>query len=115
MADQADDLTIPANPAPPKAAVTVPPPRIADLSRPGAESANTPASSRVADLPRPGTEPAQAQISPRQPTEAQPGSRDDGVDRRTLIVGREISFTGDVTSCDRLIVEDAIEVNLQNC
>ena len=114
MADQADDLSIPTNPATPMAGVTVPPPRIADLSRPG-ESANAPASSRVADLPRPGVEPAHAHISPRQPTEAQPVSRDDGVDRRTLIVGREISFTGDVTSCDRLIVEGSIEVNLQNC
>jgi hypothetical protein len=75
MADQADDLSIPTNPAPPMARVTVPPPRIADPSRPGAEPANTPASSRVADLPRPGAEPAHAQISPRQPTEPQPGTQ----------------------------------------
>jgi cytoskeletal protein CcmA (bactofilin family) len=115
MADQADDLSIPTNPAPPMAGVAVPPPRIADPSRPGAEPANTPASSRVADLPRPGAEPAHAQISPRQPTEAQPGSRDDGVDRRTLIVGCEISISGDVKSCERLIIEGSIEANLQNC
>jgi cytoskeletal protein CcmA (bactofilin family) len=115
MADQADDLTIPATPAPPMAGVTVPLPRIADLSRPGAASANTPASSRVADLLRPGAEPSHAPIPPRQQTEPQPGTQHDGADRRTLIVGREISFTGDVTSCDRLIVEGAIEVNLQNC
>jgi cytoskeletal protein CcmA (bactofilin family) len=115
MADQADDLTIPATPARAMAGVTVPTPRIADLSRPSAESGNSPASSRVPDQPRPGAEPVHAPIPPRQPTEAQTGSRDDGVDRRTLIVGREISFTGDVTSCDRLIVEGSIEVKLQNC
>jgi cytoskeletal protein CcmA (bactofilin family) len=95
MADQADDLSIPTSPSRAMAATIVP--------------------QRVPDQPRPVAEPAHSPISPRQPTEAQPGSRDDGVDRRTLIVGREISFTGDVTSCDRLIVEGAIEVKLQNC
>ena len=39
----------------------------------------------------------------------------DQVDARTLIVGREISFSGDVTFCERLIIEGSIEVNLQNC
>jgi cytoskeletal protein CcmA (bactofilin family) len=114
MADQADDLGIPMNPARPMAGVTVPP-RLPDLPRPGAEPAHPPASSRGTDLPRPGAEPAHAPISPRQPTEPQPGTQHDGVDRRTLIVGREISFTGDVTSCDRLIIEGSIEVNVQNC
>jgi hypothetical protein len=64
MADQADDLSIPTNPAPPMAGVTVPPPRIADLSRPGAESANAPALSRGTDLPRPGAEPAARLLDP---------------------------------------------------
>ena len=95
MADQADDLGIPMNPARPMAGVTVPP--------------------RLPDLPRPGAEPAHPPASLNQRTDQPVGSRDDGVDRRTLIVGREISFTGDVTSCDRLIIEGAIEVNLQNC
>jgi cytoskeletal protein CcmA (bactofilin family) len=114
MADQADDLGIPMNPARPMAGVTVPP-RLPDLPRPGAEPAHPPTSSRVPDLSRPGAEPAHAPISPRQQTEPQPGSRDDGVDARTLIVGREISFSGDVTSCDRLIVEGSIEATLKNC
>ena len=92
MADQAD-LGIPVKPAAPVPAM---PPR-------------------VPDIPRPGTEPAHAPISPRQQTEPQPGIQHDGVDARTLIVGREISFSGDVTSCDRLVVEGSIEVNLKNC
>jgi cytoskeletal protein CcmA (bactofilin family) len=92
MADQAD-LGIPMKPAPP---VPVVPPR-------------------EADLPRPRAEPAQALVSPRQQTEPQPGSRNDEVDARTLIVGREISFSGDVASCDRLVVEGSIEANLKNC
>ena len=51
MADQADDLSIPTNPARPVAGATVPPPRVADLSRPDAEPANTPASSRGTHAP----------------------------------------------------------------
>ena len=96
MADQADDLSIPTNPVRPMAGVTVPPPRVPDLSRPGIEPVHAPAS-----------------LSQR--TDQSVGSWDDGVDARTLIVGREISFTGDVTSCDRLIIEGSIEAKLQNC
>ena len=61
----------------------------------------------MTDLPRPGAEPAQPPTSPDHP--------DDRVDARTLIVGREISFSGNVASCERLIIEGSIEVNLQNC
>jgi len=35
-------------------------------------------------------------------------------DARSLIVGREISLSGEITSCDRLIVEGSVEANLQN-
>ena len=58
---------------------------------------------RAPDPPRPSTE------------SAHPPALLDQVDARTLIVGREISFSGDVTSCERLIIEGSIEVNLQNC
>jgi cytoskeletal protein CcmA (bactofilin family) len=34
---------------------------------------------------------------------------------RRLIVGREISLTGEITSCERLIVEGSVEANLNNC
>jgi cytoskeletal protein CcmA (bactofilin family) len=96
MADQADTLSIPTNPARPATGVMVPPPRMPDLVRPGGGPAHPPASAN-------------------QRTDQPVGSRDDGVDARTLIVGREISFTGDVTSCDRLIIEGSIEAKLQNC
>ncbi|MGC2411675.1 MAG: polymer-forming cytoskeletal protein [Stellaceae bacterium] len=36
-------------------------------------------------------------------------------DLRKLIVGREISLSGEITSCDKLIVEGSVEANLQNC
>ncbi|HXQ52646.1 MAG TPA: polymer-forming cytoskeletal protein [Stellaceae bacterium] len=37
------------------------------------------------------------------------------VETRRLIVGREISLTGEITSCERLIVEGSVEANLTNC
>jgi cytoskeletal protein CcmA (bactofilin family) len=36
-------------------------------------------------------------------------------DPKTLIVGRDISLTGDITACDKLIVEGRIEANMQDC
>jgi len=36
-------------------------------------------------------------------------------EQRRLIVGREISLTGEITSCERLIVEGSVEANLNNC
>ncbi len=95
MADQADDLSIPMKPVRPMAGVTPPP--------------------RVPDLPRPGAEPARAPASPHQRSAQAVGSRDNEVDARTLIVGREISFSGDVSSCHRLIVEGSIDANLHDC
>jgi cytoskeletal protein CcmA (bactofilin family) len=34
---------------------------------------------------------------------------------RQLTVGREISLSGEIASCDTLIVEGSVEANLQNC
>jgi cytoskeletal protein CcmA (bactofilin family) len=34
---------------------------------------------------------------------------------RTLIVGREIALSGEISSCDRLVVEGSVEANLANC
>ena len=35
-------------------------------------------------------------------------------DLRKLIVGREITLSGEIKSCDQLIVEGSVEANLQN-
>ena len=85
MADLVDGLSIPIKPAP---SAPVIPPRTPDLPRPDAAPTHPPASHDPAV---------------------------DNVDARTLIVGREIKFSGDVASCERLIIEGSIEVNLQNC
>ena len=36
-------------------------------------------------------------------------------DLRKLIVGREITLSGEINSCDKLIIEGSVEANLQNC
>jgi cytoskeletal protein CcmA (bactofilin family) len=96
MADQVDTLGIPTNPVRPAAGVTVPTPRVPDLVRPGAEPPNAPPSLN-------------------QRIDQSVGSRDNGVEARKLIVGRETSLSGEITSCDRLVVEGVVEANLQNC
>jgi cytoskeletal protein CcmA (bactofilin family) len=94
MADQADDLSIPTTPARP----VVPPPRMPDLSRPGGGPANPATSTSLS-----------------QRVDQPVGSRDNGVEARKLIVGRGISLSGEITSCDRLVIEGRVEANLQNC
>jgi cytoskeletal protein CcmA (bactofilin family) len=94
------------------------------------------------DLPvKPNVRPAAAGpmrppvLPPRAPAEAQRASSEvprrlDGAaapasaagsagkreaEMRKLIVGREISLSGEITSCDRLVVEGSVEANLANC
>ena len=42
-------------------------------------------------------------------------ARGNEVDRRTMIVGPGMSFSGDIGSCDRLIVEGSITASLPKC
>src|SRR5437899_11001560 len=41
--------------------------------------------------------------------------RDNAVDRRTMVVGPGMAFTGEIASCDRLIVEGSIDASLPKC
>jgi len=66
-----------------------------------------PASARVIAEP--------ARFSGERSASAATGSRGNEADRRTLIVGDGIFFSGKLTSCDRLIVEGAVEARLQKC
>jgi cytoskeletal protein CcmA (bactofilin family) len=58
---------------------------------------------------------------PRQPVAASPSApeprreRNNEVDRRTLVIGQGISLSGEVASCERLIVEGGIKAKLPNC
>jgi cytoskeletal protein CcmA (bactofilin family) len=51
----------------------------------------------------------------RQATEAQAQPRGNEIDVRTMIVGPQTSFSGQITSCNRLIVEGAVDAKLDNC
>jgi cytoskeletal protein CcmA (bactofilin family) len=99
MADASDDLGIPMKPAaapngPAKPAPTMPP-RAPDFAR---------ASDSIRP-PEPFRRPSDAAAVPR---------RGDG-EVRKLTVGREITLSGEITSCDKLIIEGSVEANLNNC
>jgi cytoskeletal protein CcmA (bactofilin family) len=120
MADSPDDLGIPMKPSRPigspasvgqvgrtPAAV---PPRVPEIARPVAEPQRPQdAQRRVTDpIPVPVAPPPVAAPPPPAPRRAEAGLRQ-------LTVGREISLTGEIASCDTLIVEGSVEANLQNC
>jgi cytoskeletal protein CcmA (bactofilin family) len=88
MADRADDLGMPLRPARTPTQRTVPP-RVTDLARPA---------------PEPGQEPDSATTSWFD--EAEPGA---------MVVGRGISLSGDIRSCNRLVVEGSVEAHLHDC
>jgi cytoskeletal protein CcmA (bactofilin family) len=106
MSDLPDDLGIPMKPA-------RPPGQTASVSPLGRTP--TPVPPRTPDPPRPAAEAPKPAETPR-PQAATPLSAQrprDGESRK-LIVGREITLSGDIKSCDQLIVEGSVEANLQN-
>lgn len=74
-----------------------------------------PQPARPTETIRPGIE------MPRSGSQAAPGpmvptpQRRSETELRTLIVGREIALSGEISSCDRLVVEGSVEANLANC
>ena len=107
MSDAPDDLGIPMKPSRPAGQAA----NVAPLGR-----GPTPVPPRTPDQPRPSAEtsrPADSGSRPGVPSSA-PAPRNDS-DLRKLIVGREISLSGEINSCDKLIVEGSVEANLQNC
>jgi cytoskeletal protein CcmA (bactofilin family) len=122
MADSPDDLGIPMKPSRPigsPASVTqvgrtpaAVPPRVPEMARPLAEP------QRPQDAPRRVTDPIPVPVAPPPVAAAPPPSpppRRAEAGLRQLTVGREISLTGEIASCDTLIVEGSVEANLQNC
>jgi len=94
MADQADNRGLPFRPAHLVDKLTGP-------FRPG-------------EGPRPSTAAGVAAASSHQEPEPQSQPRSGGVDIRTMIVGAETAFSGEITSCNRLIVEGTVEAKLDN-
>ena len=96
MSDAPDDLGIPMKPARP----------------PGQPASIAPLGRAPAPVPPRTPEPLRAAGESARP--AEPPRRAGEADARSLIVGREITLSGEITSCDRLIVEGSVEANLQN-
>jgi cytoskeletal protein CcmA (bactofilin family) len=66
------------------------------------------------EIPRPGATPTLGGAAASGPS-ASAAPRRQETEHRKLIVGREIALSGEITSCDRLVVEGSVEANLANC
>ena len=69
--------------------------------------------------PQPGT-PAVPASPPPVPRERPREEAPHTVDRtqtasRTLVVGREIVLSGEISACDRLVVEGTVKANIRDC
>jgi cytoskeletal protein CcmA (bactofilin family) len=102
MADASDDLGIPMKPARP------PGPGIGAPLKAPAMPPRAPELVRAADA-------ARAPEAPRRSGDSVSQPRRNEAEVRKLIVGREITLSGEITSCDKLIVEGSVEANLTNC
>jgi len=85
--------------------------------KPGPTTTAPPSATQPTPLPTtprpvetPARRPGEGLVPPMMPT---PKARE--TETRRLIVGREISLTGEITACERLIVEGSVEANLNNC
>jgi cytoskeletal protein CcmA (bactofilin family) len=94
--------------------------------KPGSRPTGVPMTNRPASPPPLAATPLGAAPrpteSPRGPVPAAspltvtpPAAPARDLESRKLIVGREISLSGEITSCDRLVVEGSVEANLLNC
>jgi cytoskeletal protein CcmA (bactofilin family) len=127
MSDAPDDLGIPMRPARNNSGQNAPGQNVtvAPLSR-----AASPVPARPADPTRAAQEALRPADSGPRPTATLAGSplaagslaggplappRHTDSDLRKLIVGREITLSGEISSCDRLVIEGSVEANLQNC
>lgn len=102
MAESSDDLGIPTKPvrpAPPVGAAPIRPPSMPP---------------RAPDLARPAEAIRPAEPARRFADAASMPRRNDG-ELRKLTVGREITLSGEITSCDMLVIEGSVEANLTNC
>jgi len=90
-------------------------------ARPAAPGPNGPAKPaamppRAPDLARASeTVPIRPPEPIRRPGDPSIQARRNDGDIRKLTVGREITLSGEITSCDKLIIEGSVEANLNNC
>jgi|HubBroStandDraft_1064217.scaffolds.fasta_scaffold00065_29 cytoskeletal protein CcmA (bactofilin family) len=112
LARAIDPVRVVAPPQRPEEAPAVADPiRYADPGRSG-EVARASEVPRRPDLPRrPGEAPRVIEPVPAAPP---PPMRQEA-EIRQLMVGRQISLQGEITHCDRLLIEGSVEANLSDC
>jgi cytoskeletal protein CcmA (bactofilin family) len=104
-----DELGLPAKPGPrPSGAAPTPAP-----ARPPMTATARPLSAEPLKPTEAMKSAAQTETPRPPPMVPTPVKRD--AETRKLIVGREISLSGEITACDRLVVEGSVEANLANC
>jgi cytoskeletal protein CcmA (bactofilin family) len=110
MASAAKPTVSPINLAKPPvtpAATPTTAPTMPAAAAPAAPAAAPVAARPAIDMPRRVAETPAASASTAQ--------RRNETEMRKLIVGREICLSGEITSCDRLVVEGSVEANLVGC
>jgi cytoskeletal protein CcmA (bactofilin family) len=122
MSDAPDDLGIPQKPARNNSGQSAPGQNTILAS---AGRAASPIPARPTDPMRAAQEALRPADSGPRPVASLPAStlstsplaapRRNDSDLRKLIVGREITLSGEINSCDRLVIEGSVEANLQNC
>ena len=63
----------------------------------------------------PATTASPPQPLPRGRDEAPPAGERTQAASRTLVVGREIVLSGEISACDRLVVEGTVKANIRDC
>jgi cytoskeletal protein CcmA (bactofilin family) len=109
MADQADNLGIPNKLLRPAAGDAISP-ATNGLSSPGQTAALPPI---PAFLTTSGQRNAPSR--PQQQTDTAMAFGEPAIEARKLVVGHSISLSGEINSCDRLVVEGRVQANLQKC
>lgn len=92
MAEKLNDLSVPMKPEHPPVPNSIP--------------------AGITEWPRPSTSP-QGSEGGSDPSPIRPGMEQ--ARRRTMIVGREVRLSGDIKSCNRLVVEGLVEATLHDC
>jgi cytoskeletal protein CcmA (bactofilin family) len=113
MADHADDLGIPKRLARPASGTSE-----GKATTPPRPMLDTPvaAPSPLPNLPRFfGSQPPGGAAPARSVNGEATGSSAKAVEPRGLIVGQGISLSGEINSCDRLVIEGSVRANLQGC
>jgi cytoskeletal protein CcmA (bactofilin family) len=83
------------------------------------KSAPLPAMDPPTQPPRPMPPPDRAREAPASAASSQKANETPAAQQqtatRTLVVGREIVLSGEISACDRLVVEGTVKANIKDC